>query len=362
MNGFHRLLLVLVIATLFPVATLCAQSAFHDDNGVSFTPAIEFRGEVLENGTYLSAGFLHADLRYKPGEPIDMALATHNVCPEPRKRLEIELFGVYLVEVKDQARRSVPFTKEGEKAKANADSPFRAKLTPLKPGRSYRQTYPLSQYFAMSVSGVYSITISRSLDANYEMGAKPEVGPVSIAVGDVGADALERMRKANQKLKPRGPNDTSKHKSAPPETTQPEIKPLEPFNSQDLVITFTLDGTSFMVGQRISGEIGLRYVGVSAVTVYNAQFHELLDKPGRVRIFDASGKLVAQLLQRPRMGSWVGGDEQITLYPGDSVGNTFTEKPWVDFWKNKALPPGNIRPSLYYSAMRFTEKRAPQQI
>ena len=132
-------------------------------------------------------------------------------------------------------------------------------------------------------------------------------------------------------------------KIAPPVNREnPEIKPLKPFNSHGLALTFSLEATQFPSSKRISGNVTLKCVGNEGFNIYNPFFHDLQVKPGDVRIFDSAGKLVSNLLESDG-GSMV-GDDRIMVYPGDLVGTRIEGWPsGVPYPMTGLLPPGKYK-------------------
>jgi len=132
--------------------------------------------------------------------------------------------------------------------------------------------------------------------------------------------------------------------NTPPPINQetPEIKPLKPFNSQGLELTFALDGTQFASGEPVRGHFTLKCVGNESFPIYNAFFHGKRTMPGDVRVFDKAGKLVSKLLEY-REGSWIGVDEELRVSPGDLVGSQIIVKPCSDYDRGTPLPPGEYK-------------------
>jgi hypothetical protein len=128
-------------------------------------------------------------------------------------------------------------------------------------------------------------------------------------------------------------------KIAPPVNREnPEIKPLEPFNSHGLELTFALEATQFAPGERIRGDVTLKCVGNEGFAIFNPFFHRGQWRPGDVRVFDSAGKLVSKLLEVLFNYAYSLVDDQITVYPGDSVGTQINEKPRGLDWHD--LAPG----------------------
>jgi len=127
--------------------------------------------------------------------------------------------------------------------------------------------------------------------------------------------------------------------TTPPPVNQkdPEIKPLKPFNSQGLELTFALDGTQFAAGEPIQGRVTLEFVGNGSLELHNPFFHALQTRPGDLRVFDKTGKLASKLLE-DRGGSMVVGDEEIWVRNGDSVGTRIIGMPFR--LGTGSLPPG----------------------
>lgn len=181
-----------------------------DVNSVSFVPAVEFSGKKQGDGLYISVGLLHADYRYKLGEPVSLLLTLHNTASEPRQSFRSSIQVEYVVRVTDEAGRLTPFNAFGERM-WNDHEITAMILHSLQPEQAFRETYPVSKFYDLSKPGVYVIRISRFLSRNRSKKTedtrwvKHEVGPIMIIVGDVKPSTAKRVIRANKRLKPQEP-------------------------------------------------------------------------------------------------------------------------------------------------------------
>ena len=149
--------------------------------------------------------------------------------------------------------------------------------------------------------------------------------------------------------------------AAPVKDEKSEIKPLKPFNCEELELTFSLKGSQFAYGEPIQGQVTLKCIAYGgSLRLYNPFFHACEPKPGNVRIFSKAGTLVATLIDDCLVHGcthtcWIVPDKGMSVRPGDFVGTQISDLPrggWLSNRIQLALGEYSAQFVLYSYAVR----------
>ena len=125
-------------------------------------------------------------------------------------------------------------------------------------------------------------------------------------------------------------------------------------------MAFTLDGKAFGTGRELEGQYTIKCAGDSGFIVYSPLLDGRGPRPGEVRIFDSSGKLVSVLFEFLGAISHRSETEKIMVYPGDFLGTHFSLLPLPvgSLDMSKTLPPGDYKAQfVLYSYVVIGEER-----
>ncbi len=201
--GILLFVLSAIAMLLTSPAARCADAVVRDDaNGDSFVPAVEFCGDALDDGLYLSVGLLHSDCHYKAEEPVDLLLSLRDPSGIPRRSFTERIDDEYQVRMATQRGAPKFMTESGRRVVAGYEE---SKPTMLHSGQSVAEIYHLSRYYSFSDPGTYALFVVRTIrwsPGNSGSGGsvvlRHEVGPINIVIGDVGQQEIAKARAANR--------------------------------------------------------------------------------------------------------------------------------------------------------------------
>jgi hypothetical protein len=126
------------------------------------------------------------------------------------------------------------------------------------------------------------------------------------------------------------------------------IQLMKPFDADGLVGSISLDKQEYAVGEsmRVTTTIAIA-TNKDARRVFNPFFNSLLEMPGRLRVFDSTGKFVAEYLSsRGLSRRGMGEADWVFLYPAYFVGTIKEVQPSTGEMSSKRLPPGEYTMQL----------------
>ncbi len=166
---------------------------------------------------------------------------------------------------------------------------------------------------------------------------------LSIVVGVLAAVLVGGVALASPEDQPKLRIPVPKADKQSPVSPSAKISPAEASDYEGLSVEFTLDKTEYRAGDGFAAQCVIRCAWQPR-RVFNPFFVDSVERPGRVRVFNQGGKLVAEMLDSGETDSKV--DMQsfwVSISRGGFVGAPLRLQPSSD------LRPGNYRMQIVLS-------------